>query len=143
MQKWLVAIKRTDFKPSIYSRICSSHFTVADYDPPVICGPPRLKKTAVPSVFDYPDDFMLERNNLQLSIDNGICNLPTLSDLIPPMVSNPSRLETDAVPPSVDSQNNSVPKRTVGRSRRVLLASAYEVKLYFDCTIDFEIQCIL
>ncbi len=60
-QKWIDAIKRKDFKPKTYSRLCSLHFTENDYDPPVISGPLRLKKNAVPSVFDFPIHFVSKR----------------------------------------------------------------------------------
>lgn len=58
LEKWVIASKRKDFKPSVNSRMCSSHFQPSDYNPPVICGPPRLKKNAVPSVFDVPEHLM-------------------------------------------------------------------------------------
>lgn len=57
-KKWIHAVRRKDFKPSQGSRICSRHFTEKDYDPPVISGPLRLKKTAIPSVFDFPEHLL-------------------------------------------------------------------------------------
>lgn len=53
--KWVHSLKRKNFKPSIHSKLCSKHFKQSDYLPPVVSGPLRLKKDAVPSVFDLPD----------------------------------------------------------------------------------------
>ena len=49
--KWLAAIKRDDFKPATASRICVDHFITSDYHP----GSRELKKSAVPSVFQFPE----------------------------------------------------------------------------------------
>ena len=55
LKKWLHAVRRTDWKPSKYSVICSDHFTQADY------GDKRLLKNAVPSVFNFPDKMQKQR----------------------------------------------------------------------------------
>ncbi|XP_065210031.1 THAP domain-containing protein 2-like [Planococcus citri] len=54
-QKWIHAIRRKNWQPGKYTRLCSEHFLASDYDPPVVCGKLRLKSTAIPSVFDYPE----------------------------------------------------------------------------------------
>ena len=51
LAKWLAAIKRDDFKPTTASRICGDHFITSDYHP----GSRELKKSAVPSVFQFPE----------------------------------------------------------------------------------------
>ena len=48
LKKWLITMRRDDFKPTIHSRICAKHFVIADYHPFSI----YLKNTAIPSVFD-------------------------------------------------------------------------------------------
>ncbi|KAK7576198.1 hypothetical protein V9T40_012484 [Parthenolecanium corni] len=55
--KWFHAIKRKNFKPSKATKLCSLHFLPSDYTQSVsvIGGAPRLKKDAVPSVFNFPD----------------------------------------------------------------------------------------
>lgn len=55
-------MKRKNFTPTKSTKLCSAHFKPDDYSPPVICGPPRLKNTAVPSVFDYPDHLQPKEN---------------------------------------------------------------------------------
>ena len=51
LKKWLIAMRRDDFKPTIHSRICAKHFVTTDYHPFSI----YLKNTAIPSVFDFPE----------------------------------------------------------------------------------------
>ena len=51
LAKWLAAIKRDNFKPTTTSRICGDHFITSDYHP----GSRELKKSAVPSVFQFPE----------------------------------------------------------------------------------------
>ena len=51
LAKWLAAIKRDDFKPTTASQICGDHFITSDYHP----GSRELKKSAVPSVFQFPE----------------------------------------------------------------------------------------
>ncbi|XP_065225718.1 THAP domain-containing protein 5-like isoform X2 [Planococcus citri] len=53
-QKWIHAIKRKNWQPGKNTKLCSAHFLPEDYDPPVVCGKYHLKKSAIPSVFDYP-----------------------------------------------------------------------------------------
>lgn len=51
MSKWVSAIKRKNFEPNQWSRICSIHFTEQDFQ--VRPGAHRLllKDDAVPSIF--------------------------------------------------------------------------------------------
>ncbi|CAH1991940.1 unnamed protein product [Acanthoscelides obtectus] len=50
---WLIAIRRVNFTPSTSTVICEKHFTPDDYEVNVH-GNRVLKKSAVPSVFDFP-----------------------------------------------------------------------------------------
>lgn len=50
---WLLAIRRVNFTPSKTTVICEKHFTPEDYEVNVH-GNEVLKKSAVPSVFDFP-----------------------------------------------------------------------------------------
>lgn len=52
LQKWLVAIKRENFKPTKHSRLCSDHFENTDFI--VRFGQKYLEKSAVPSIFNFP-----------------------------------------------------------------------------------------
>lgn len=56
---WLVAIRRVNFTPSKTTVICEKHFTPGDYEVNVH-GNEVLKKSAVPSVFDFPAHLMKE-----------------------------------------------------------------------------------
>lgn len=59
LQKWIAALRRDRFKPTVHTRICARHFLKSDYHP----YSKYLRKTAVPSVFDLLDD------------DDGFCLL--------------------------------------------------------------------
>lgn len=50
---WLIAIRRVNFTPSKTTTICEKHFTPEDYEINVH-GNRVLKKSVVPSVFDFP-----------------------------------------------------------------------------------------
>lgn len=53
LKKWLIAVKREKWKPTIHSTVCSSHFTSEDYRHGK--GKKRwLKSEAVPSIFRFP-----------------------------------------------------------------------------------------
>ena len=66
LKQWILALKRKNFKPSKSSRICSRHFKPTDYDPPVVSGPPHLKKDAVPSDFDFPDHLQPKKKDWRI-----------------------------------------------------------------------------
>lgn len=51
MKKWIDALKRKNFKPSLNSRICSVHFTSDDYQIRPVANIPLLRLNAIPSVF--------------------------------------------------------------------------------------------
>lgn len=53
--KWIQAVKRKDFVPKKSTKLCSKHFKPSDYVPAVVSGNLRLKKDAVPTVFDFPE----------------------------------------------------------------------------------------
>ena len=50
LTKWLIAMRREDFKPTIHSRICGKHFKSSDY----YSYSRELLKSAIPSVFNFP-----------------------------------------------------------------------------------------
>ncbi|RVE48865.1 hypothetical protein evm_006515 [Chilo suppressalis] len=57
LEQWLKAIRRENFYPSNYSRICRKHFQPKDYMIPMnLC--PRLKQGAVPSRFPWDKDWV-------------------------------------------------------------------------------------
>lgn len=53
LKEWLTAIRRKNFEPSIYSRICSNHFTEESFETSGWSCVPKLKIDAVPSIFDF------------------------------------------------------------------------------------------
>lgn len=52
LAKWLAVIRRDKWKPSIYSRLCSDHFTEDDYMLRPGASYPYLRLDAVPSIID-------------------------------------------------------------------------------------------
>lgn len=52
-KKWILATKRLNFVPSNHSFICAKHFHQADFE--THCEITKLKKDAVPSIFDFPE----------------------------------------------------------------------------------------
>ncbi|VEN61799.1 unnamed protein product, partial [Callosobruchus maculatus] len=52
-KKWIVALRRKDFVPGTRAVICSKHFKHSDYYQTHM-DTLRLKKDAVPSIFDFP-----------------------------------------------------------------------------------------
>lgn len=50
--KWIRAIRRADWSPSPYSKVCSAHFTPDCFR--TINDRKYLKESAVPTIFDYP-----------------------------------------------------------------------------------------
>ncbi|XP_063770430.1 THAP domain-containing protein 5-like [Pseudophryne corroboree] len=61
LSKWVVAIRRKNWKPSASSRICSDHFTDNDYMLRPGAMVPRLRLDAVPSIFDGFPKHLKER----------------------------------------------------------------------------------
>lgn len=52
LAKWLAVIRRDKWKPSIYSRLCSDHFTEEDYMLRPGASYPYLRLDAVPSIIN-------------------------------------------------------------------------------------------
>ena len=52
-KQWTVALHREDIQPTSHSLVCSAHFISGDYSIQE-CKKPKLKNTAVPSVFNFP-----------------------------------------------------------------------------------------
>lgn len=58
LKLWILAIRRSDWYPTKLSFICSKHFKNEDFVS--LKGPnsrPKLKKDAIPSVFDFPKHY--------------------------------------------------------------------------------------
>uniref|UniRef100_A0A8C5MN49 THAP-type domain-containing protein n=1 Tax=Leptobrachium leishanense TaxID=445787 RepID=A0A8C5MN49_9ANUR len=49
--RWMAAVRREKWTPSIYSRLCSDHFTEQDYMLRPGASSPYLRTDAVPSIF--------------------------------------------------------------------------------------------
>ncbi|XP_073453293.1 uncharacterized protein [Aquarana catesbeiana] len=61
VSKWVIAIRRKNWKPSASSRICSDHFTDRDYMLRPGAMVPRLRLDAVPSIFNGFPKHLKER----------------------------------------------------------------------------------
>ena len=56
--KWVPAMKRDKWIPLKYSYICSEHFNIANYIVPPGQAYTKLRKSAVPSKFNFPSHLM-------------------------------------------------------------------------------------
>lgn len=75
LQKWVHAVRRKDFKPTSSSTLCSSHFNENDFYSAVVSGKQMLKKSAVPTVFNFPNNLtpkIKERRILQREVSKNI-----------------------------------------------------------------------
>ncbi|XP_069820570.1 uncharacterized protein [Dendropsophus ebraccatus] len=70
LSKWVIAIRRKNWKPSASSRICSDHFTEDDYMLRPGAMVPRLRLDAVPSVFDGFPSHLKERLERKKNLKN-------------------------------------------------------------------------
>lgn len=53
LKQWLVKMKRKNFKPATYDRLCSEHFCDADFEYQPFTNRRGLKKTAIPTKFCF------------------------------------------------------------------------------------------
>lgn len=58
LQKWVHAVRRKDFKPTSSSTLCSLHFKKTDFYSAIVSGKQMLKKTVVPTIFDFPNHLL-------------------------------------------------------------------------------------
>ncbi|VEN52661.1 unnamed protein product [Callosobruchus maculatus] len=65
-EKWIRAVRRKDFEPGSRAVLCSKHFEDSDYVQTVM-DTKRLKKDAVPSIFDFPAPFNIKRKQRKMS----------------------------------------------------------------------------
>lgn len=75
LKEWLTAIRRKNFEPSIYSRICSNHFTEESFETSGWSCVPKLKIDAVPSIFDFRKNLPKRKrptSNIETTDTNGI-----------------------------------------------------------------------
>lgn len=56
LHKWVHAVRRKDFKPTSSSTLCSLHFHENDFYSAVVSGKQMLKKSAVPTIFNFPNN---------------------------------------------------------------------------------------
>lgn len=59
-EKWVKAIRRKNFHPTEHSKVCSNHFTAADFDRERL-GKRWLKKGAIPSIFNFNNNEIRKR----------------------------------------------------------------------------------
>jgi len=52
---WLQKIRRVNYKPKPYDSLCSTHFTQDCFTRPTSGTYKLLKKTAIPTIFDFPE----------------------------------------------------------------------------------------
>ncbi|XP_068105056.1 THAP domain-containing protein 1-like isoform X2 [Hyperolius riggenbachi] len=77
LAKWLAVIRRDKWKPSIYSRLCSDHFTEEDYMLRPGASYPYLRLDAVPSIIDG----VCVRKELVKKPQKKIENVPSTSSV--------------------------------------------------------------
>ena len=70
-------MKREDFAPTQTSRICGDHFLPSDYH----LASRELRKTAVPSVFDFPEHLKKPVQTPRRPLKRNLTTKP--SDAIP------------------------------------------------------------
>ncbi|CAI6365948.1 unnamed protein product [Macrosiphum euphorbiae] len=71
LQKWVHAVRRKDFKPTSSSTLCSLHFNENDFYSAVVSGKQMLKKSAVPTILNFPNNLtpkIKERRILQREV---------------------------------------------------------------------------
>jgi len=71
LHKWVHAVRRKDFKPTSSSTLCSLHFHENDFYSAVVSGKQMLKKSAVPTIFNFPNNLtpkIKERRILQREV---------------------------------------------------------------------------
>lgn len=62
LSKWVKAVKRKNWTPSIHTRICSVHFVKSDYQIRPGYETPRLREAAVPSIFNFPSNYQQKKS---------------------------------------------------------------------------------
>ena len=78
LTKWLIAMRREDFKPTIHSRICGKHFKSSHY----YSYSRELLKSAIPSVFNFPAHLQKpkkERRLIKRTFSESTCSSPSSS----------------------------------------------------------------
>ena len=91
LKKWKIAMRREEsWKPTVYSRICGTHFLSSDYYP----GSRELLKTSVPSVFDFPEHLQkskpIERRELKRTLEP----VEDLVDAAEDIMTKPKKIKT-------------------------------------------------
>lgn len=75
-KQWVLAIRRKNFKPSSWTKICSAHFLPEDFLVRPGTYVRRLKETAVPSVFAFSSSSQLkskkQRSERSQSMDSEV-----------------------------------------------------------------------
>ncbi|XP_072387136.1 THAP domain-containing protein 2-like [Diabrotica undecimpunctata] len=67
-KKWIIAIRRENFKPTKSSKICSKHFTADSFITSGWSSKKQLKKDAVPSIFDFPNILIKQVKTRKFSV---------------------------------------------------------------------------
>uniref|UniRef100_A0A8D8VVF6 THAP domain-containing protein 4 n=1 Tax=Cacopsylla melanoneura TaxID=428564 RepID=A0A8D8VVF6_9HEMI len=109
LKKWIHATKRINWKPTIYSFLCSDHFLPHDYK---MLGTKKLTlhEDSVPSVFDFPEHLKKKKKSPRRELEQQhISNEPTLcpSEYCEQTMSTPvpssSTISTSTPGPSLSS----------------------------------------
>ncbi|XP_075062026.1 THAP domain-containing protein 1 A-like isoform X2 [Mixophyes fleayi] len=100
LSKWIIAIRRKNWKPSASSRICSDHFTDTDY----LLRPgtmfPRLRIDAVPSVFEGFPTYLkerLEEEKKTAHTEESVSCGQLLNQTVPPIPTEISRIKLHGI----------------------------------------------
>uniref|UniRef100_A0A6M2CQ72 Putative c2h2-type zn-finger protein n=1 Tax=Rhipicephalus microplus TaxID=6941 RepID=A0A6M2CQ72_RHIMP len=128
--QWIAALKRTDFKPSKTTVICSKHFRDSDYHRSLslmrVMGIPvksaRLRPGVVPSIFDYEQS---ELHSLRTTLSKGRKNQDAFAaepehEAAPGVASELGRAAETLPEPSCE------PNRVADKSAQVRLLSHHK-----------------
>lgn len=86
LKLWVKAIRRENWIPSKYSRLCSEHFLQTDYSQNPGCTAKVLKPDAVPTIFSFPKHLMkklpLPRKQIAKHVSTNNCLFELLETLV-------------------------------------------------------------
>lgn len=77
LTKWILAIRRTGFFPTVHTYICSDHFSPECYR-----EGNKLKKNSVPTLFKFPDHIKKKLRALKPKPQHPVKNLPLQNMII-------------------------------------------------------------
>ncbi|CAH2328771.1 THAP domain-containing 1-like [Pelobates cultripes] len=108
LAKWIAAVRREKWTPTIYSRLCSDHFTEQDYMLRPGASSPYLRTDAVPSIFPGLSPPLKKNKKIKTERAFNIDPLPAVAEPIIPEPSIPEQKLVDQKVASADHTYSSV-----------------------------------